>query len=143
MKGALAVLNGDLQSLKFLMTLIRICDDDLVALAARKGYLDIVKYLIKEGFDVNVANTDGETPLHFASLYGDLAVFKVIWNESIEKNPKDKNGITPLHFACQHGHRLIVKFLISRDELNLYQKCTALLFQRGGWLTINLSGGIY
>ena len=112
-----AALVGDIETIEFLVPLLRENDDDhqnLFILAATKGHLDIVKYLINQGFDVNEQNEDHETPLHRAASYGDLAVFKVIWTLAIDKNPKDKNGLTPLHISSQNGHRLIVKFITSR-----------------------------
>ena len=109
------VYTGDLTTLKFLLNFSPFKDNSLLSLAALKGYLSIVKFLISENFDANYVNPEGERPLHFAALNGDLAVFKVIWNEVIgEKNPGAENGATPFHFACQKGHRLIVKFIASK-----------------------------
>ena len=44
-----AVFNGDIDTVQFIVSLIKISDNDLISLAASKGYFDIVKYLISEG----------------------------------------------------------------------------------------------
>src|SRR5947207_12828169 len=49
-----------------------------VADAARQGNLDAVKALLKEGADVNTAQGDGMTALHWAVQKGDLDLTKTL-----------------------------------------------------------------
>ena len=48
--------------------------------ASEKRHLELVKELIEEGADVNLADEHGDTPLHYASKDGDLKI--------VEKFPK-------------------------------------------------------
>ncbi len=87
--------------------------------AAIKGYLDIVRWLIGNGADVNVENSDGgDTALHLAALHGHTDVVKVlIWNGA-DLNDKH-NGYTALHYAASCGYVEIVKDLLENGaDLN-------------------------
>jgi ankyrin repeat protein len=47
-------------------------------LASKYGYLDVVKYLIENGADIDQPNIHGATPLSGASEYGHLDVAKYL-----------------------------------------------------------------
>lgn len=65
--------------------------------ATRRGFLDVVKYLVEEGADINKKNKYGETPLMEACAYGqfEVAEFLLVKGANINyQNPY--NGFTPL-----------------------------------------------
>uniref|UniRef100_A0A6G1SNL0 Tonsoku-like protein n=1 Tax=Aceria tosichella TaxID=561515 RepID=A0A6G1SNL0_9ACAR len=57
-------------------------------------------------------NEVGDTPLHEASIKGDLKRVKSLVAQGHEINPRDNAGWIPLHEACNHGHYEVAEFLI-------------------------------
>ncbi|XP_043549275.1 BRCA1-associated RING domain protein 1 isoform X1 [Chiloscyllium plagiosum] len=57
-------------------------------------------------------NHKGETPLHIASIKGDIAAVEQLLENGANPNIKDNAGWTPLHEACNHGHLEIVERLL-------------------------------
>ena len=49
-----------------------------LSFASRKGRLEIVKYLVEHGANINYATNDGFTPLSFASRAGHLDIVKYL-----------------------------------------------------------------
>ena len=87
----------------------------LLHLAARSGWLDIVKDLIiKYKCDINSKSSYGRTPLHYAARNNQLEVVRYFINEQhCDPMTRDNDGNTPLHIACQYDSLLIVQYLIS------------------------------
>ena len=87
----------------------------LLHLAARNGWLDIVKDLIiKYKCDINSKSSYGHTPLHYAVINNHLEVVRYFINEqNCDPMTKDDYGNTPIHFACLYDNLLIVQYLIS------------------------------
>ena len=52
-------------------------------LAAKRGHVDMVKYLITDGASVGNQNSEKDIPLHLAALHDHLAVVKCL----VAKNP--------------------------------------------------------
>jgi len=76
--------------------------------AAYYGNVEIVEYLISKGAHVNVKDSTGATPLHFAAAdtgqakhdAGKLEVAKYLVSKGAHINAKEySNGITPLRLA--------------------------------------------
>lgn len=42
------------------------------------GSLDVVKFLVEKGVDINATSLDGRTPLHFAASNGNFEVVEVL-----------------------------------------------------------------
>ncbi|XP_069790043.1 BRCA1-associated RING domain protein 1 [Narcine bancroftii] len=57
-------------------------------------------------------NHKGETPLHIASIKGDIATVEELLENGANPNIKDNAGWTPLHEACNHGHVKVVQLLL-------------------------------
>ena len=74
--------------------------------AARKGHLEIVKWLIGVGADVNIKDNDGDTALNLAALYGHLETLKFLIDYGAEIDKEDC-----LRRAASWGHLDIVRFL--------------------------------
>ncbi len=79
-----------------------------------------VKALLEAGADVNAADVNGRTPLHWAAWQGHTsgqrvtdALAAVLIAAGANVNAKDKLGRTPLHYAAEMGHDAIVKALIA------------------------------
>ena len=56
------------------------------------GHLEIVKYLVENGANINEKNKDGDTPLICASINGHLEIVKYLCQNGDNVNEKDKDG---------------------------------------------------
>jgi ankyrin repeat protein len=76
-----------------------------VADAARGGDLDLVRELLRQGEDVNAAQGDGMTALHWAAERGDADMVDVLVFAGAEVQSVTRIGeYTPLHIAARNGH---------------------------------------
>jgi len=75
------------------------------------GNLALVKYLIKQGADVNPDDKKG-TPLIFGSQNGHLPVVKYLVQNGAKVNQRIALGTTALFMSSQFGHLEIVQYLI-------------------------------
>lgn len=87
--------------------------DSPVADAAMRGDLDAVKALIQQGADVNAAQGDGMTALHWAARSGLLELTDVLLQSgaALESNTR-LGSYRPLHLACREGHGEVVVALL-------------------------------
>jgi ankyrin repeat protein len=91
--------------------------------AARKGNIEKVRKLLKEGVDPNVKDANGRTPLHHAARGGYIDIISFLLERKADPNIKDESGRTPLHEAASGGHADVIRLLLdmgmdlnSRDE---------------------------
>nr|CAB3221735.1 ankyrin repeat domain-containing protein 11 [Phallusia mammillata] len=61
---------------------------------------------------VHKRNERGETPLHLATIRGDLNAITELIKQGADINVQDYAGWTPLHEACNHGYHDIAKYLL-------------------------------
>src|SRR5829696_8749748 len=84
-----------------------------VADAAARGDRDAVKALLKEAADVNAAQGDGMTALHWAAINGDLELAQMLIVAGANVRATTRLGAyTPLYLASQQGHGGVVQALI-------------------------------
>ena len=92
--------------------------------AARCRQLDIVKYLVEHGANVNCKNYQGNTPLHFAAereLREDIV--KYLIEQGADLNVVNKDGYTPFHFIILKGNLNNIKFCVEHGaNINLPDK---------------------
>ena len=92
---------------------LRAAADAPVADAAMRGDVEKVRALLRDGADVNAAQGDGMTALHWASLNGDLATLNVLLTAGATTEPLTRIGrYTPLHLSSSRGHGAIVARLL-------------------------------
>lgn len=84
-----------------------------VAEAAMKGDAETVRALVRKGADVNAAQADGMTALHWAALNGDLKMLEVLLVAGAVTEPLTRlGGYTPLHLAASRGHGPVIERLL-------------------------------
>lgn len=87
--------------------------DAPVAEAAAQGDLESVRTLLREGADVNAAQGDGMTALHWAALRGDAEMVSVLVYAGANVASTTRLGAyTPLHLASRDGRAEAVALLI-------------------------------
>jgi Ankyrin repeats (3 copies)/Ankyrin repeat len=83
-------------------------------LVAYFGVEAVVKQLLEKGADVNIATSDGRTPLHEASRIGNVEVVKLLLEKGADVNTAKNDGSTPLHEASRGDNVEVVKLLLER-----------------------------
>jgi ankyrin repeat protein len=84
-----------------------------VADAAMAGDLATVRTLLKQGGDVNAAQGDGMTALHWAAINNQVELAQVLLYAGANVRAATRiNGYTPLFLASQHGHADLVETLL-------------------------------
>ncbi len=91
------------------------------------GNLDVIKYLINSGADVNLKTTAGDTPLFYAVTKNHLHIIKYFVEnlKSLNLNLNHQNdlGETAILIACKKGYTEIVRYLIN-NNVDLHAKST-------------------
>ena len=84
-----------------------------IADAASRGDREAVKALLKEAADVNAAQGDGMTALHWAAMNGDLELAQMLIVAGANTRATTRLGsYTPLYLASQHGHGSVISALV-------------------------------
>jgi ankyrin repeat protein len=84
-----------------------------IADAAMRGDLTTVKTLVAAGKDVNAAQGDGMTALHWAADRGDAPMVDVLLKARASVTATTRAaGYTPLHIAAKGGHSAIMLALL-------------------------------
>ncbi|MBI3567231.1 MAG: ankyrin repeat domain-containing protein [Gemmatimonadetes bacterium] len=85
-----------------------------VADAAMRGDDAVVRALIAQGADVNAAQGDGMTALHWAASRGDAALVRLLVAAGARLDATTRNAnYTPLHLAARDGDAAAVKALLA------------------------------
>src|SRR5688572_7577126 len=83
-----------------------------VADAARRGDIGAVRKLIAAKADVNAAQIDGATALHWAVHRGDVEMTDALLRAGAKVDAANRVGMTPLAMAAIYGHPLLVDRLV-------------------------------
>ena len=87
--------------------------DSPVADAAMRGDTALVRQLLKQGADVNAAQGDGMTALHWSAARGDANQVAMLVYAGARLEASTRNGnYTPLHLAARAGRVAALKALL-------------------------------
>eukprot|EP00035_Acanthoeca_spectabilis_P018141 m.383186 g.383186 ORF g.383186 m.383186 type:complete len:1312 (+) comp16728_c0_seq11:151-4086(+) len=85
-----------------------------LALAILMAKLDMVRWLVKLGADVTIADKEGETPIHCAAIVGSVEMAKVLLEANADVNAANEQGMSPLLHAVEEDRVDMIKFLLER-----------------------------
>lgn len=88
---------------------------DAIHAFAREGEVENLLKCIENGVDVNLRDSEGRTPLHWAVDRGHLNVAELLVRKNADVNVKDNDGQTPLHYAVVCEREAIAKFLVKQN----------------------------
>ena len=111
------VLNGKLEDVKetienYNFTVDQLNNMYILHTAAECGKIDICKYLISLGLDINKPNDFMKTPLHYTARF-ELDTCKYLLENGALIDVKDEDGYTPLHLAALFDNFDTCEFLLN------------------------------
>eukprot|EP00976_Prorocentrum_cordatum_P070737 1180045-Prorocentrum_minimum.AAC.3 len=87
--------------------------------AASEGNIDELHKAIKAGERIDQWDEKGQTPLHYASKYGQVEVIKFLLDKGSDANRACGYGRTPLHYASRHDQAAAAKALCSVGDIKI------------------------
>ena len=89
--------------------------ETILHVAARAGFVTLVKWILDKGMDVNIKDNYEATPLHRASWINNIAHCQLLLDhKDINVNARTLSGRSPLHRAAMEGNSTIVKLLLDK-----------------------------
>ena len=82
--------------------------------AAKRNFIEIVKFLIDNGADVRARDKDNKTALMGAAKKGNLEVCKLLVEAGAQVDAHDNNMRTALHRAAFLGQDHVVEYLVEK-----------------------------
>jgi ankyrin repeat protein len=86
--------------------------DVRLAEAAKKMDRAAIRALLEQRLDVNAAQVDGTTPLHWAAHQDDLETAELLVRAGANVKAANRYGVTPLSLACTNGNGAMVELLL-------------------------------
>jgi len=86
--------------------------DAPLADAAEKADWSRVRALLKNRADVNAAQADGMTALHWAAYHDGTDAAKLLLAAGADAKAANRYGVTPLSLACTNGNEEVVRVLL-------------------------------
>ncbi|KAM0167925.1 hypothetical protein ACHAPF_011506 [Botrytis cinerea] len=134
---AFAIANGHLPAVRVLLEhdhfLAKECGKPLIQVA-RKGAIDIVRFLCHNKVDTSYKEGLGQTALHKACIVGNTTIVNELLSLSVPVDPLDKSERSPLYFAAEKGFLEVVDVLIKAkaNVNNLDRRIETALFKPAG-----------
>ena len=97
------------------VTILTAADDLRLVDAAKQGDRAAVRALLNEGADVNTAQPDGETALHWAANQSDLETAGLLIRAGANVNAANDYGVTALALACANRSAGMVERLLEAE----------------------------
>ena len=86
--------------------------DAALLAAAEQGSAALVRTLVAGGADVNAAQVDGMTALHWAAYHDDTATARLLVRSGAEADAANRYGVRPLSLAASNGNGGLVRLLL-------------------------------
>lgn len=82
--------------------------------AVSEGKIELVQFLLENGWDINEVNMEGDGALYYAMVKKSPSAMKMmrfLVEKGINMNPVSAQGATPLHYAIDRSCIEVVEFL--------------------------------
>lgn len=79
---------------------------------AEQGEWSTLSEVVAEGSDVNAAQVDGMTALHWAVWRDEVVAVEALLENGAVATAKNRYGVTPLSIACENGNGAIAELLL-------------------------------
>ena len=83
--------------------------------AAEKADWPRVLEVLKQQPDVNAAQVDGMTALHWAAYHDDVETVKRLLAVGAKAKAENRYGVAPLSLACTNGNGVLVRLLLAAE----------------------------
>ena len=91
--------------------------------ASIKNQTDTISLLLANGADTKLANSDGNTVLHYAAMYGDVNTVNVLLEaDSSLASVENNEGITPIYYAIIVSDNDILSSIITNGQIDVNKK---------------------
>src|SRR6185436_20350792 len=80
--------------------------------AVKSGNVEAVRVALQKRADVNLAEADGMTALHWAARNNDLASARLLLRAGANTKATTRYGVTPLALAAQNGSAQMLDLLL-------------------------------
>ncbi|KAL7910112.1 ankyrin repeat protein [Trichoderma velutinum] len=98
------------------------CFDKLLLLAAKDQNLTLMRLLLENGANPDIADDSKDTPLHFVAVHNNREAIEMLAVQyQADVNGLGSAGNTPLIWAIEHGDIDMVKVYLQSPRLNLYK----------------------
>lgn len=96
-------------------------DGNITALgiAASKAHLEVVRYLLEQGAEVDVQDEDYGTPLYIAAEEGSLPIVQQLLEHQANVNLTGGLHRRPLNTAAYYGHLEVVQLLLLQKDIEV------------------------
>jgi len=94
------------------IAVVAAASDQLLVQAARRNDLAAVRALLKQRANVNAAEGDGATALHWAAYHGNVEMLSLLIGGGAKADAANDLAITPLAIAADNAHAPIVERLL-------------------------------
>jgi ankyrin repeat protein len=83
--------------------------------------VDLIELFVEFGSKIDSRSRNFRTPLHIASIRGNLGVIQAVLMAGADINAKDIDGNTPCHFCSEYGHKDCLRYLLLKHP-SLFSK---------------------
>ncbi len=90
--------------------------DPAIVDAAQKGDLKAVRALLRQTPDLNAAQPDGMTALHWAAQRSDLEMTSLLLGAGADFKALNRTGVRPLYLAAVNGNAAVIGRLLDAGE---------------------------
>jgi protein phosphatase 1 regulatory subunit 12A len=88
-------------------------------IAAAKGYVEVIRLLLKAGADINARDNDGWTPLHAAAHWGQAEACKILAHNFASMTATNANGETPIDVSTPELVQLLEELHKKQESSNI------------------------